>query len=222
MRYKREIANWWFQNKKPVTSIDSYYFKDLLLAAIQAMSILLDFELLFPERIDFPEYWSKGRLGTTQVRQMSPEPLLIDHTDDLSHIADLIMDHVKNKNADKDAYFPASLQISGYGMRSTGRGKKEKVDDMIVLHMETFNEIVVDIITCSDIWMKYNLRAEPQQYWRKNARILKRALKAIHKKSGYEYIENESDFAEVGGFSLKNLKDSKGDIIAFDEQGNII
>jgi hypothetical protein len=110
--------------------------------------------------------------------------------------------------------YPVSVDLSGKGIVFDANGTRREAPNVCWLAGATLQHHVIYVMTQSDAWLPYTLKAEPQpEVFKLNAPRLEAALHAIQQRLAVEPAsESETRYAIINGFQLSNHKYADGEI----------
>lgn len=108
--------------------------------------------------------------------------------------------------------FPVGIDVLGTGLIFDANGCEIELPDVTWLGCHSLAYHAVSVMTQSDAWLPYTLRAEPQEeVFLQNAPRLELAIGEIAQRLGIEPVTDRSDFAVMEDYYLDNHRDPDGD-----------
>jgi hypothetical protein len=112
-----------------------------------------------------------------------------------------------------ESVYPLTIEIFGSG-KIVKRSSYDVVDDLVWIRSTTLEILRISILTQSDVWLPYSLRAEPQhEICTRNADRLASALEEVKIRTGFKLEAGlETYYSVIKGFHLENIRYSDGSI----------
>ncbi len=140
---------------------------------------------------------------------------IVLHAESMDALAQAALSHISAKQ-----FAPGSLEVQGLTMVISGSGEERALPGVLGLDCSVYEfGSTLAVWTLSDIWMPYNLMAQSQEMVAmKNAPRLRAALEAIEQIVGSPGVAEDSRFAKVDGYELRNHI-VRGDVLDLQDMG---
>ncbi len=209
------VGKWLYMDKKRrVTRKNRDDIHDFL-AMIQGVAEILEaHELLFPTKVTLSHWITyQSQLDTTSpVEEESDAYVTISRNEGAQGIVSRCEETLRHREQARSVLYPRDIDVVGTGIVFDAYGQRQELPDVIWLTCYTLTHYAVEVVTQSDAWMPYTLRADPQEeVFLQNAPRLELALQEIARWLGVEPIIDTSNYAVMEGYYLDNYRDLNGD-----------
>src|SRR4051794_19172682 len=209
-RDKGPVGEWTFENG-PISNLNWSTLEECLSWCSEVASIFSSHRLLFPKAVQLSQWMraSGSKVAESERVGKGVIKLLVDPSkgfkDVISRCREIIY---------AESVYPLKVEIFGSGV-IVNDSAEEIVDDLIWIRATTLDILRLSIMTQSDVWLPYSLRAEPQyDIFVQNSDRLVSALEEVRRHTGFELEEGvQTHYSVVNGFHLENVRYADGSVV---------